>query len=86
MATSDTTATPFRPAPPRRMNALDWVSLVLMVIGGLNWGLVGAIDLDLVAALLGPGSMGSRIVYMLVGLAALYGVILMARMGRSSGR
>ncbi len=86
MATSDTSATPFRPAPPLRMNALDWVSLVLMVIGGLNWGLVGAIDLDLVATFLGSGTMASRVVYLLVGLAALYGVVLMARLGRSATR
>ncbi len=68
------------------MNALDWVSLVLMVIGGLNWGLVGAIDLDLVATFLGSGTMASRVVYLLVGLAALYGVVLMARLGRSATR
>ncbi len=86
MATSDTSATPFRPAPHLRMNALDWVSLVLMVIGGLNWGLVGAIDLDLVATFLGSGTMASRVVYLLVGLAALYGVVLMARLGRSATR
>ena len=77
MAQSDTSAaTPFRPAQPLRLNALDWISLVLMVIGGLNWGLVGAMDLDLVATLLGSGTMASRVVYMLVGLAAVYGVIL----------
>ncbi len=87
MAQTDTqSGQSFRSSQPMRMNALDWISMVLMIIGGLNWGLVGALDLDLVAALLGPGSMGSRIVYMLVGLAALYGVILMARMGRSSAR
>ena len=87
MAQSDTQSGPsLRPSLPARMNALDWISLVLMVIGGLNWGLVGAMDLDLVAALLGPGSMPSRIVYMLVGLAALYGLILMARLGRGPGR
>ncbi len=87
MAQSDTsTATPFHPAQPLRLNALDWISLVLMVIGGLNWGLVGALDLDLVATLLGSGTMASRVVYMLVGLAALYGVVLMARLGRSATR
>lgn len=87
MATSDTSNTsPLRPAQPPRLNALDWISLVLMVIGGINWGLVGALDLDLVATLLGSGSMASRIVYMLVGLAALYGVVLMARLGRSATR
>ncbi len=87
MAQSDTSAsTSLRPAPPVRLNVLDWVSLVLMIIGGINWGLVGALGLDLVAALLGPGTTASRIVYMLVGAAALYGVILMARLGRSAAR
>lgn len=87
MAQSDTSsASPLRPTQPTRLNALDWVTLVLMVIGGINWGLVGALDLDLVAALLGGGSMASRVVYMAVGLAALYGVALMARLGRSATR
>lgn len=87
MAQSDTsTTTPLRPAQASRLNALDWLSLVLMIIGGINWGLVGALDLDIVASLLGLGSMASRVVYMLVGLAALYGVILMARLGRSARR
>ncbi len=85
MAQSDmSSATSLRPAPSTHLNALDWVALVLMVIGGINWGLVGALDLDLVAILLGPGSMASRVVYMGVGLAALYGVVLMARLGRST--
>ncbi len=87
MAQSDmSSATPLRPAQPTRLYALDWLSLVLMVVGGINWGLVGALDLDLVGALLGPGSMASRPVYMLVGLAALYGVVMMARLGRSATR
>ncbi|MEY2618507.1 MAG: hypothetical protein RL522_1509 [Pseudomonadota bacterium] len=87
MAQSDTSSpTPFRPAQPTPLYALDWISLVLMVIGGINWGLVGALDLDLVAVLLGPGTMASRVVYMVVGIAAIYGVILMARLGRSATR
>lgn len=72
-------------ASPSRLNALDWTSLVLLVIGGLNWGLIGAFNIDLVAALLGSGSLPSRIVYLLVGLAAIYGIVLMARLGRSPG-
>jgi hypothetical protein len=87
MAQSDTTSTTsLRPAQPARLHSLDWICLVLMVIGAINWGLVAAIDLDLVATLLGTGSAASRIVYMLVGLAGLYGVILMARLGRDAAR
>jgi uncharacterized protein len=60
----------------RNFNALDWISLVLMIIGGLNWGLVGAFDIDLVATLFGSGSAISRVVYILVGLAALWGLAI----------
>lgn len=57
------------------MRTLDVVTLILLIIGGLNWGLVGAADLDLVAALFGEGSALSRIVYILVGLSALWQLI-----------
>jgi hypothetical protein len=59
-----------------RFNALDWIAQVLLIVGGLNWGLVGLFDFDLVASLLGPGSMLSRIVYILVGVSALWGLAL----------
>ena len=55
----------------------DWVFLVLLVVGGLNWGLVGLAQYDLVATLLGSMSMLSRLVYDLVGLSALYFVVRM---------
>ncbi len=51
---------------------LDVVAAVLLVIGGLNWGLVGFFSLDLVAAALGDASFTSKSVYGLVGLSALY--------------
>lgn len=54
------------------MKKLDVVCAVLLVVGGLNWGLVGAAGFDLVATLFGNASAMSRIVYALVGLAALY--------------
>jgi len=53
-------------------SVLDWVALVLVVIGGLNWGLVGAANFNLVATLLGAGSMLGRAVYILIGLSALW--------------
>jgi uncharacterized membrane protein YuzA (DUF378 family) len=65
-------------------NALDWIATLLLIIGGLNWGLVGAFDVDIVAALFGSGSTISRVVYILVGLSALYGLYMMTKMGRSS--
>ena len=57
------------------MKSLDISAVALLVIGGLNWGLVGAANFDLVAALFGPMSPLSRIVYVLVGAAALYRIL-----------
>jgi uncharacterized membrane protein YuzA (DUF378 family) len=54
------------------MNILNALTLLLVIVGGLNWGLVGAFDFDLVAAIFGAGSALARIVYVLVGLSALW--------------
>lgn len=54
------------------MKTLDIVAAVLLVVGGLNWGLVGLANFDLVAALFGSGSVLANAVYTLVGLAAAY--------------
>ena len=54
-------------------SVLDWIALILVIIGGLNWGLVAiSPNYDVVALLLGTASIASNIVYGLVGLAALY--------------
>lgn len=58
-----------------RTSALDKVAYVLLVVGGLNWGLVGAFDFNLVDELFGVESAVSRVVYVLVGLAALVGLL-----------
>ena len=59
---------------------LDKLALTLLVVGGLNWGLVGVFQFDLVAWLCG-GQTGiiSRVVYILVGLAAIWCVTLLFR-------
>lgn len=54
------------------MRTIDIIAAVLLVVGGLNWGLVAVADFDLVAALFGPGTFLARLVYGLVGLSALY--------------
>ena len=54
------------------MNTIKTLALVLVIVGGLNWGLVGIFNFDLVAAIFGAMSMLSRIVYALVGLSAVY--------------
>ncbi len=58
------------------MNALDWVAYVLVIVGGLNWGLVGFFDYNLVAMLFGEGSGLTMVVYDLVGLSAVYMVVM----------
>lgn len=55
-----------------RLNTIDWIAYALTIIGGLNWGLVGAFDFNLVAAIFGEQSTLSRIIYILVGLSAIY--------------
>jgi uncharacterized membrane protein YuzA (DUF378 family) len=64
------------------LSTMDWIAMILLIVGGLNWGLVGAFDFDLVAAIFGPMTLLSRLVYILVGLAALYGIYMTTRLGR----
>jgi uncharacterized membrane protein YuzA (DUF378 family) len=47
-------------------------ALVLLIIGGLNWGLVGLFNYNLVATLFGDGTFAARMIYILVGMAAIY--------------
>jgi len=58
------------------MKTLDVIVAVLLVVGGLNWGLVGIFQWDLVAAIFGgSGAAVARVVYTLVGLSAVYQII-----------
>ena len=70
----------------RGMNAIDWIAMVLLIVGGINWGLVGLFDLDLVAAIFGDMSLGSRLVYILVGASALWCLYTATKLGRSRTR
>lgn len=63
----------------RKRSTLDWIVKVLLLVGGLNWGLVGFFNYELVGALLGPGSTATRVVFGAVGLAALYKVWCLAQ-------
>jgi uncharacterized protein len=61
------------------MKPLNLITLILVIVGGLNWGLVGFADFDLVAAIFGDGTGAARTVYALVGLSALYQIIPLSR-------
>lgn len=70
--------TPLVDAP--RLAIADWIAFVLLIVGAVNWGLVGAFGFDLVAAVFGPMTLVSRIVYVLVGLAGLYALTMPMRL------
>lgn len=58
----------------------DKIALILLIIGGINWGLVGIFELDLVAWLLGgAGSLAARAVYILVAISAVWCITLLFR-------
>ena len=98
MATMNIPANDRRHLPERRQGALhtshsthkgamgfvDYLAMVLLIIGGLNWASVALLNLDLVATFFGVGTPTSKVVYVLVGLAALYGIYLTAKMASRS--
>ncbi len=72
-----------RQSDKARMKAAEWIPMLLLIIGGINWGLVGLFGFDLVATLFGEMSMVSRIIYVAVGLSALYSIYLGSRLSSS---
>jgi len=65
-----------------KLNTIDWIAIILLVVGGLNWGLVGLFDFDLVATIFGKMSILSRIVYTIVGVCAVYVLVSSSKFGR----
>ncbi len=57
-------------------NALDIIAMILVLIGGINWGLVGAIGFNVVSWIFGGGSIVTNIIYILVGISAIYGIFV----------
>jgi len=72
------------------LNPLEWLAAVALIVGGLNWGLVGIFEFDLVAWItgneFGEVSTVSRIIYILVGLSALYMLPALLRMEAMTAR
>ena len=66
------------------MKALNILTLALVIIGGINWGLVGLAQFDLVAAIFGgQDALLARVVYTLVGISALWQIMPLMRAGSS---
>jgi uncharacterized membrane protein YuzA (DUF378 family) len=61
-------------------HGLDKIVFFLLLIGGLNWGLVGLFSWDLISAIFGYMSVVTRIIYVIIGLAAVYRFIQWARL------
>lgn len=66
----------------KSLTSLDWAALVLLIVGGLNWGFIGLFKFDLVATLFGDMSMFSRVVYDIVGLSAVYVIAIAMNLAR----
>lgn len=62
------------------MKAIDIISLLLVVIGAINWGLIGFFDFNLVDAIFGTMSVVSRIIYALVGIAGLWSISFFSKL------
>ncbi|MCX6566471.1 MAG: DUF378 domain-containing protein [Candidatus Aminicenantes bacterium] len=58
----------------KKIGLLGWICQILVLIGALNWGLVGALKIDLVSKIFGYGTV-TRVIYIIVGLAAVFLII-----------
>ncbi|MBE6143217.1 MAG: DUF378 domain-containing protein [Erysipelotrichaceae bacterium] len=59
------------------MNYVHKICLVLTIIGGINWGLVGLFDFDLVTTITGGLNMGARVIYVIIAIAAIINILLL---------
>jgi len=66
----------------KKMKPLDIVVIVFLIVGGLNWGLVGIANFDLVEFLTGSLTWLARVIYSLVGVSALYSIFSFIKLGR----
>ena len=61
------------------MKILDYIALILVIIGAANWGLIGFLSIDLVRLIFGDMTLLSRIIYALVGVSGLYSLTFLGR-------
>jgi hypothetical protein len=66
-------------AKKKSLDIVDWIAFILVIIGGLNWGLVGLFNYNPVYALFNTGII-AKIIYSLVGLAAIYQIFYISKM------
>ena len=67
-----------------KLDIFDWLAIILVIIGALNWGLIGILGFDVVAVLFGGSTTFiSKVIYSLVGLAGAYMMFLLVKLKRS---
>jgi uncharacterized membrane protein YuzA (DUF378 family) len=57
------------------LSALDWIAVIILIIGGLNWGCVGLFNFNVIGAIFGDMTVFTRFLYIIVGLAGLWSII-----------
>lgn len=62
------------------MKVIDYIALILVIVGAINWGLVGFFSFDLVRVIFGDMTLISRIIYALIGIAGLYSLSFFGRL------
>lgn len=66
------------------MKTLDYITLILVIVGTINWGLIGLLNFDLVRVLFGDMTLLSRIVYVLIGVCGLYALSFFGRVSTTT--
>ena len=61
------------------MKVIDTIALILIIVGAINWGLIGFFEFNLVAAIFGTMSVISRIIYAIVGISGIYALSFFAK-------
>lgn len=64
------------------MKALDYIVMILIIVGAINWGLIGFFGLDIVAFIFGSMSLISRILYAVIGVCGVYAISYLGRLNR----
>lgn len=62
------------------MKTIDYIALILVIIGAINWGLIGFLGFDLVRVVFGDMTLVSRIVYAVIGICGLYALSFFGRL------
>ena len=66
------------------MKVVEIIALILNIIGGINWGLVGLFDYNLVDSLFGEGSVIAKVIYVLVGISTLFAITTVVKLAKKT--